>query len=222
MSKGIFYCVGVGSGDPELMTLKAVRLIKENEFIAVPTKDVNSSVAYNIAVRAVPELSRKTIIPVPMPMTHDKGKLDDAHKANAALVMKPLEQGQNVVYLTLGDPTVYSSFTYLQRILEHNGFDTQMINGVTSFTAAAARLNIPLVQGRQSLYITPTPKAQNICGDTTVYMKMGRHSDFSHFQHENKNLYAVENCGMENEKIHIGTIPHETGYFTVIIEKNED
>ena len=69
---GILYGVGVGPGDPELMTLKAVRLIRENEVIAVPGADVRETVAYKIAVQAVPELSGKELLPVYMPMTHDK------------------------------------------------------------------------------------------------------------------------------------------------------
>ena len=67
--KGTLYGVGVGPGDPELMTLKAVRMIRENEIIAVPGADVKDTVAYKIAVQAVPELADKELIPIYMPMT---------------------------------------------------------------------------------------------------------------------------------------------------------
>ena len=70
--RGILYGVGVGPGDPELMTLKAVRMIRENEVIAVPGADVRETVAYKIAVQAVPELADKELLPIYMPMTHDK------------------------------------------------------------------------------------------------------------------------------------------------------
>ena len=72
---GILYGVGVGPGDPELMTLKAVRLIHENEIIAVPGADPKETVAYQIAVQAVPELAEKTLLPVYMPMTHDREEM---------------------------------------------------------------------------------------------------------------------------------------------------
>ena len=73
--RGILHGVGVGPGDPELMTLKAVRLIKENDIIAVPGAEVRETVAYKIAVQAVPELADKELLPIYMPMTHDKAEL---------------------------------------------------------------------------------------------------------------------------------------------------
>ena len=77
--KGIAYGVGVGPGDPEYMTLKACRLIRENEIIAVPDKVPEDSVAYRIAVSAVPELRDKTLLPVPMPMVKDREALRRRH-----------------------------------------------------------------------------------------------------------------------------------------------
>ena len=70
--RGIAYGVGVGPGDPELMTLKACRLIRENDVIAVPGKVPQDAVAYKIAVQAVPELAEKELIPVYMPMVKDR------------------------------------------------------------------------------------------------------------------------------------------------------
>ena len=81
--KGIFYGIGTGPGDPELMTLKAVRIIKENEIIAVPCTEPKRSAAYKTAVQAVPELSGKTLLPTAMPMTEDKRKQSEAHMAAA-------------------------------------------------------------------------------------------------------------------------------------------
>ena len=111
--KGILYGVGVGPGDPELMTLKAVRLIKENDIIAVPGADVRETVAYKIAVQAVPELADKELLPIYMPMTHDKAELELNHEKGAKTLEATLDTGKNVVFLTLGDPTIYSTFTYV-------------------------------------------------------------------------------------------------------------
>ena len=97
---GILYGVGVGPGDPELMTLKAVRLIKENDIIAVPGADVRETVAYKIAVQAVPELADKELLPIYMPMTHDKAELELNHEKGAKALEAALNTGKNVVFLT--------------------------------------------------------------------------------------------------------------------------
>ena len=98
--KGMLYGVGVGPGDPELMTLKAVRMIKENEVIAVPGENVKETVAYQIAVQAVPELEEKELLPIFMPMTHDRAKMEENHQKGAKTIETYLEQGKNVVFLT--------------------------------------------------------------------------------------------------------------------------
>ena len=107
--KGILYGAGVGPGDPELMTLKTVRLIRENEIIALPGAIATETVAYQIAVQAVPELACKTLIPVAMPMTHDREEMERNHDRAADTLEACLKNGQNVVFLTLGDPTIYYS-----------------------------------------------------------------------------------------------------------------
>ena len=91
--KGTLYGVGVGPGDPELMTLKAVRLIRENKIIAVPGADPKETVAYKIAVQAVPELAEKELLPIYMPMTHDPEELERNHAKGAQTLESHLEQG---------------------------------------------------------------------------------------------------------------------------------
>ena len=152
---GIAYGVGVGPGDPELMTQKAIRLIRENDVIAVPGQDAKVSVAYRIAAAMVPELAQKELVPVPMPMTRDKERLRKAHVEGARLIESYLNQGKNVVYLTLGDPSIYGSFSYLQRLLLSDGYPVETVPGVPSFSAAAARLNLPLVEGDEPLHVAP-------------------------------------------------------------------
>ena len=107
---GILYGIGVGPGDPELMTLKAVRLIQENEVVAVPGKTAKETMAYRIAVQAVPELEKKCLLAIDMPMVMDRAKMDLSHEAAADRIEVVLKMGKNVVFLTLGDPTVYSTY----------------------------------------------------------------------------------------------------------------
>lgn len=92
--RGIAYGVGIGPGDPELMTLKAVRLIRENDVIAVPGKDPEESVAYKIALSVVPELSDKELLPVYMPMIRDRVRIDQEHRKAARVLESYLDQGK--------------------------------------------------------------------------------------------------------------------------------
>lgn len=224
--KGTAYGVGVGSGDPELMTLKAVRLIRENDVIAVPGKLAEESLAYKIALQSVPELAEKRLIPINMPMTKDKNILESKHKKGAELIEEYLDSGKNVVYLTLGDPTVYCSFGYLQRILESDGYNVELVSGVTSFCSAAARLNIPLVEQEEELHVIPgSPDNIDLknTSDTYVFMKSGRYMNDIKNSVNNTDckIFAVENCGMDTEKLYkcADEIPDKTGYFSLVIVK---
>ena len=109
--RGIVFGVGVGPGDPEYMTLKAIRLIRENDVIAVPGTVAEETVAYGIAAAAVPELKDKELVAVNMPMLRDRALLEAEHRKGAKLLEQYLDRGENVVFLTLGDPTVYSTFS---------------------------------------------------------------------------------------------------------------
>ena len=155
MKKGTAYGVGVGPGDPELMTLKACRLIRENEIMAVPGKVPQDAVAYKIAVAAVPELADKTLIAIDMPMVKDRRILEESHRKAADTIEEYLDQGQNVIYLTLGDSTIYCTFSYIQHILDADGYETELVNGIPSFCAAAARLGISLTEWKEPLHVIP-------------------------------------------------------------------
>ena len=226
-SKGIAYGVGVGPGDPELMTLKACRLIRENDVIALPGKEPKETVAYQIAVQAVPELAEKELIPVYMPMVMDRQVQRENHRAGAELIEKYLEQGKNVVYLTLGDASVYCTFTYLQPYLHADGYETQLVSGIPSFCAAAARLNIPIVEWDETMHVMP---ALHKLGDdlqregTYVLMKSGSHMQEVKeiLRASGKDVQMVQDCGMPSEKVYrsVDEIPDDAGYFALIIAKD--
>ena len=223
---GIAYGVGVGPGDPELMTLKAVRLIRENEVIAVPGKEPRESVAYKIAVQAVPELAEKELVPVYMPMVRDRARMAEAHRNGAELLKRWLDRGRNVVYLTLGDPTVYCTFSYLQHILEAEGYPVELVSGIPSFCAAAARLKLPLTEWDEPLHVLP---AVHSSGDgmalpgTYVLMKSASHmrevKDM--LRRAGREASAVVDCGMESERVFrsVEEIPDDAGYFSLLISK---
>ncbi len=223
---GILYGVGVGPGDPEYMTLKAVRLIRENEVIAVPGAVAQETVAYRIAVQAVPELADKELLAVMMPMTHDKDALEQGHREAADAVERYLKQGKNVVFLTLGDPTVYSTYLYVQKRIEDRGYATELVSGIPSFCAAAARANISLVEWSERLHVLPAAHMPEDALDQPgnyILMKSGKRMGQVKeiLKKSGRDVVMVENCGMETEQVYHGVdeIPDTAGYYSLIIAK---
>ena len=224
--RGTVYGVGVGPGDPELMTLKACRLIRENDVIAVPGKEAKESVAYRIAVQAVPELADKELLPIYMPMVRDRQQIGEEHRRGAELIRKYLDQGRNVVFLTLGDSTIYSTFSYLQHILEAEGYPVELVSGIPSFCAAAARLNLPLTEWDEPLHIIPAVhRREDLLNQrgTCVLMKAASHMKETKalIRQSGREASAVLNCGMESEKIcrSVDEIPDDAGYYSLIISR---
>jgi precorrin-2/cobalt-factor-2 C20-methyltransferase len=224
--RGIAYGVGVGPGDPELMTQKAIRLIRENDVIAVPGKTAKESVAYQIAAATVPELEHKKLLPIHMPMIRDREQMDDEHRKGARMLEKYLDQGKNVVFLTLGDPTIYCTFSYLQHILESDGYQVELVSGVPSFCAAAARLNMPLVEWDEPLHVLPAAHKTSDDLDqpgTYVLMKSASHMSAVKelLRRSGRKVSAVENCTMQGEHVYrsIEDIPDDSGYFVLIVAK---
>lgn len=227
--KGKLIGVGVGPGDPELMTVKAIRTIRENEIVAVPGKIAEETVAYQIVKGAVPELGEKEILSIEMPMTHDKEKQKNSHKKGALELEKYLEQGKNVVFLTLGDPSIYSTFTYLQTLVMEDGYETEMVSGIPSFCAAAARVNVPLVLWQEELHVIPAVhkrEKEPLGSGNYVLMKSGRRMNEVKeiLRSSQKTVVAVENCGMPDEHIYrnVEEIPDTAGYYSLIIAKEAE
>lgn len=223
---GILYGTGVGPGDPEYMTLKAVRLIRENEVVAVPGPVAEETVAYQIAVQAVPELAKKTLVPVVMPMTHDREEMEKNHDKAADTLETYLKQGKNVVFLTLGDPTVYSTYLYVQKRIAARGYRTELVSGITSFCAAAARANTSLVEWSEQLHVIPAVHrigSELDLPGNYVLMKSGKKMDQvkEMLKKSGREVVMVENCGMETEHVYYGVdeIPDDAGYYSLIIAK---
>ena len=227
--QGKLYGVGVGPGDPELLTLKALRLIKENEVIAVPGKDIRASVAYQIVKGAYEDLDKKTLIPVAMPMTKAPQVLKANHDKAADQVEDYLKKGKNVVFLTLGDTTVYSTYLYVHKRILERGYEAEIVSGITSFCAVAARLNMGLVEADQPLHVIPaTYKAQEMdeilkLPGTKVLMKTGKKMKQvkESIEKSGQKAVMIENCGMPSEKIYRSAeeIPEDSGYYSLIIVK---
>ena len=161
-------------------------------------------------------------------MIKEKERLKAIHDQDAAAVAKLLDEDKNVVFLTLGDPTVYSTCMYVHKRLKRAGYTTQIIPGIPSFCAAAARMDIPLVENRQELHVLPASydieESLNLPG-TKVLMKAGRKMGEVKRLLGEKEIDAVmvENCGMKNEKIYSGAqeIPEQAGYYSLLVVKEK-
>lgn len=225
MKQGTLFGVGVGPGDPMLMTLKAVQTAKHCPVIAIPHKEREKCTALKIALGAVPELAEKELLAVDMPMTKDIQKLEAAYAAGAAAIASVLAQGKSVCFLTLGDPTVYSTYLYLHQRVAALGYETRIIPGITSFCAAAAELGISLCENKEQLHVIPgtyTPSEALGLPGTKVMMKNDLPKTLEALKAAGAQAAMVENCGMENQHIYptLEEIPEDAGYFSLLIVKD--
>lgn len=229
--KGTFYGVSVGPGDPELLTMQAVRLIRSCPVLAAPQTASGQMLALNIVRRCLgDELSDKTIVPLHFAMSRDAAVLCAPHAAAVDAVGPYLDAGQDVAMLNLGDVSIYATFGYLQEILEKEGYPTAMAAGVPSFCAAAARLNRPLTGGMDApLTIAPGGGAERVLDapGTRVLMKTGRQMPKLIETLERRGKLAdsaiVYNCGLPDERLYPDLSrerPEENaGYFAVVLIK---
>lgn len=228
MKQGILYGVGVGPGDPELLTLKAVRILKEADVIAVPASGEGKKTAFSIAAAYI---EGKPILECEMPMLRDREKLNRSYDKTAERIAGLLDDGLVVAFITLGDPSIYSTFTYLHRRLDQKGYRTAWVPGVPSFCAAAAALNRPLCEGSEMLHIIPAShgaeEGLSLSG-TRVVMKAGKDLNTVvkalHVRGEAERAGLVECCGMQQERIvpSLAGFQGESSYFSLIVVKEID
>ena len=226
MNQGKLYGVGVGPGDPELLTIKAQRIIRQSPVLAVPDAGRGEKTALAIAG----ELAEgKQLLYCAAPMIRDEAQLDAAYEQNADLVCAQLDQGKDVAFLTLGDPTVYSTYLYLHRKVVARGYEAEIIPGVPSFCAVAARLGMALCEKSERLLIVPAShKDMSDCMDldaNLVFMKAGREIGALKNTLEEHGLLGraslVANCGMEGELVcpKFADMADGSGYFSVVLVK---
>lgn len=149
---GIFYGVGVGPGDPELLTIKAVKVIQTADVIIAPqTEKQADSTALAIARPFLSEAV--SIVKMVFPMVRNREALSEAWENNRRAIVQLLVTGKKVVFLTLGDPMLYSTYIYVFHLLENCGYPIRTIPGVPSFCAIASQLGYPLAEGDDVLSV---------------------------------------------------------------------
>lgn len=230
--EGILYGIGVGPGDPDCLTLGAVRKIEESDLLLLP-QEKEKCYAYRIVKQAAAVAEKETIV-LSFPMTKDQNALEQVMEENAKIVCDLLKQGKRLAFLTIGDPAVYATYMYLQRRVRELGGKAQMISGVPSFCAVAAKLGISLGEQEEEVHVIPASyeisHTMQYRG-TRIYMKAGRklenlcemlarEQEEREKQGEMLQVYAVSDCGLASEKIMYGLeeLKH-SGYLTVVIVK---
>lgn len=232
--KGKFYGVGIGPGDPDLITIKAVNILGKCDYIVLPkAHGEDKSTAYSIAKKFINKDCKK--LEISFPMSKEKSVLEYNRNKAADAISEILDLGFDAVFITLGDPTVYSTCMYEYKILKDRGYECEIIPGVTSFCAAAAKAGISLCEDKESFAVIPAYDGIDVSGtivgniDNFVIMKayknIGEIKNTLKNNGFNNNVWAVTKCGLEGEKIYrsLNDIDDEgLSYFTTVIVKRDD
>lgn len=182
MGNSTLYCVGCGPGDPDLLTLKAINIIKNAEVIYTPTARENKpSVALSIVEKFLAE--KTEIRQLVFPMVKDYEKLREYWKTNAKEIADAVRNGKKAVYLTVGDPSLYSTWIYIHREMckNYRDIEIEIVPGITSIFSFSAEIKTPIGEGEEIIGIIPACynldrlKIAAECCDTLVFLKDGRY-----------------------------------------------
>ena len=231
---GIFYGIGVGPGDPELLTMKAIHAIEKVDVLIAPkTEKKEGSVALEIAKPYLKE--DVEIVYQVFPMVKGFADSTEAWEANKTEILGLLRAGKNVAFLTLGDPMFYSTYIYVYRLLENEDVTIETIPGVPAFAAIGSKLGVPIVEGNEILSIIPaTADLERIqeavkTSDNVVLMKVYRNfSEIADLLEANgmaDRAVMVSRCGLPDERRidNIGKHKNESvNYLSTILTRKSE
>lgn len=232
-------CVGCGPGDPELLTVKAVKAIKSAEIIACPTaKEGKPSIALSV-VESLIDKSKPEIVNLVFPMVKDKDTLESTWEKNTKILAQKVLEGKKVVYLTVGDPYLYSTWIYLHRELQtkYPEIKISVIPGIVSMFTFASKVGISLAEGAETMAVIPScydlsrvkETAKNC--DTMIFLKDGRYFDqviklLKEAGFSDDSIFAIgQDLGTPNEivrKMRLGDVNENTmttKYFSIMVVK---
>lgn len=230
--KGDFYGIGIGPGDPELLTIKARRILKQVDIIFAPKAGIAAeSFAYEIIKEYVPESKVKTIV---FPMTKNKTELKKFWQDAAEQVYKKIREGKNTAFITIGDPFIYSTYNYLLRYLTilDTTINVCTIPGISVVNAIASLFNVPLAEGEDKFIVTPLPSDLSELKKlieqfkTVVLLKIGKNLEplikFLKEAGYEKNAYFARRIGCSSEMVienlsELVDSKKESGYMSTMI-----
>jgi len=231
---GKLYGVGIGPGDPKLLTLRAKEILEKVDLIFCPKGDEDKTSWARSIIEAMTS-SPKEFVELTFPMSRNEKVLKAYWRKAARRIAEAVAKGKEAAFITLGDPFIYSTYIYLLRTLRQDfpSIEVETIPGISAFNAAAARAQVPLVQGDERLAILPV--REDLRGlreafeafDTVILMKVGSklHKVMSLFEELDllENSVLVSRLGQPGEKmIHdlssLNNAERE-GYLSVIIVK---
>ncbi|CAM3812450.1 precorrin-2 C(20)-methyltransferase [Cytobacillus oceanisediminis] len=154
---GTLYGLGVGPGDPELITVKAFRTLKESPVIAYPKKRKGSKSYAHQIIDVYVNPSEKEMLGLVFPMTKDPVILEREWTNTVEAVWEKLREGKNVAFVTEGDPLLYSTFIHMMKLMKerHPEVEIKTVPGISSINGAASRLGLPLAEGDDHVAIVP-------------------------------------------------------------------
>ena len=233
-------CVGCGPGDPELLTVKAVKAIQNAEVIVCPTaKEGKPSIVYSIIESLVDKSKMPEVVNLVFPMVKEKDTLENSWLQNTRVIAEKVLSGKKVIYLTVGDPYLYSTWIYIDRELQakYPQIKISVIPGIVSMFTFASKVGISLAEGAETMAVIPScydlsrvkETAKNC--DTMIFLKDGRYFDqvitlLREAGFPDSSIFAIgQDIGTDQEiikKLTLGQVTKDTmttKYFSIMVVK---
>ncbi|MGH1520841.1 MAG: precorrin-2 C(20)-methyltransferase [Nitrosopumilus sp.] len=232
--------IGVGPGDVELLTVKAVKAIQNADIIMCPaSKEDRPSIALSVVSSIIDKSKNQDIVKLIFPMTKDKTILEDTWKRNAKIMAEMVLSGKNVVYLTVGDPFLYSTWIYMHKDLKENypNMKINVIPGIVSMFTFASKVGVSIAEGAEKVAIIPScydlSSVKEIAkhSESMIFLKDGRYFDqvidvLKDSGFPNDSIFAIgQDLGTEKEiirKLTLGEVNDKTlttKYFSILVVK---
>ena len=232
--------IGVGPGDPELLTLKAAKAIQDADIIMCPASNEDRpSIAFSVVSPLIDKSKNQEIVKLIFPMTKDQDVLKQTWKRNAKIMAQRVLSGKNVVYLTVGDPYLYSTWIYMHRDLKANypEMNITVIPGIVSMFTFASKVGVSIAEGAEKVAIIPScydlSSVKEIAknSETMVFLKDGRYFDnvirvLKESGFPDDSIFAIgQDLGTDKEiirKLTLGQVNDSTlttKYFSILVVK---
>ena len=232
--------IGVGPGDPELLTVKAVKTIQNADVIMCPaSKEDRPSIALSVVNSLIDKTKNQEIVKLIFPMTKDKDVLETHWKENSKIMAEKVLSGKNVVYLTVGDPYLYSTWIYMHREIRQNHPDMKItvIPGIVSMFTFASKVGVSIAEGAEKVAIIPScydlSSVKEIAknSEVLVFLKDGRYFDqvielVRESGFPDDSIFAIgQDLGTDKEiirKLRLGDVNDDTlttQYFSILVIK---